>query len=189
MLKILLAASLLALPAAAQTPPAAPAGTVAASDVISAAVGEWTGDGRPDHAVLVRHGEDSLDLYIYASDPTPDDAHHVKLAAYAPGFDTMSADNDDTQELDVKTYTSLQYFTQYTKGGTQTVKLGYRGGQFVVTGLNTYDDDPSTDKANTCDINFLTGKGTLNKKPVKVPAGGVPVTQWTFEKVIQFCPS
>lgn len=184
MLKILFVAGLLALPAAAEEAPA----SISPGDVFSAVVGEWTNDGTPDHALLVRNGPEALDLYIYASDPTPDDRLHMKLAVYVPGFASVSADMDDTLVLESKTYNSLQYSEYYMKGGYQTLTLSYRGGQFVVSGVTFVSYDNLNDKEYSCDVNLLTGKGLVNKKPVKVAMGGIPVAEWNLETDLKMCP-
>lgn len=184
MLKILVAAGLLALPAAAEAAPA----SISPGDVFSAVVGEWNNDGTPDHAVLVRNGPDALDLYIYTSDPTPDDRLNMKLAVYVPGFASVSADMDNTLELESKTYNSLQYSEYYMKGGYETLTLSYRGGQFVVSGVTFISYDNLNDTVFSCDVNLLTGKGIVDKKPVKVAVGGVPVAEWNLETDLKICP-
>ena len=127
MLKVLVFAGLLALPAAAQEPPA----SVWPGDVFSAV--EWGGDGTSDHAVLVRRGAEDIDLFIYVSDPLPEDRLHMKLAAYAPGFASASTEGDDLPELEVTSDTSLQVFQAYLNRpkGQETVKLGYRNGRLL----------------------------------------------------------
>ena len=65
----------------------------------------------------------------------------------------------------------------------QTLTIAYRGGTYQIVGLTRNNWDRIDPKMNTrCDINFLTGQGTVNNKTVRRSIRAKPVTTWVWDQ-------
>ncbi len=175
--------TLLALPVAAQ----AQQPDIAPETVLSAVTGDWNNDGSMDRAVLVED-EDGADLLVYLSDGD----NGKVLASSAKDFVWSGAIWGTLPELRLGTSGGLQVHAENDGVGRnrwdQVYSLAYRDGKMVVAGLTATSRDTLDPKAGgSCDINFLTGKGTANRKAVTVPGGATAVSDWTDDSIPQAC--
>ena len=182
-LSILVLTAFLAGPVMAQTAPA----TVAPEKVLAAVTSDWNDDGSMDRAVLV-DGDDGAGLIIYLSDGE----NGLKPAAYAPGLVSSGVMFGTLPDLKLSPSGGLQVTSENIGVGRdhweQTLSLAWRDGQFVVAGITYTANDTLDPKAGgTCDINLLTGKGTANRKAVKLAPAAIPVSQWTDDKLPTAC--
>ena len=182
----------MAAPAMAATPapaPSAPA-NVPPEKIISAATGSFAGDGTMNRAVLIDDADnDSADLVIYAGDV----GGPFKVVAFAHDIAYVGAMFGTVPELRVTKDGGLSVYSENMGVGRdkweQTLTLAFRNGQYVVSGftLSSWDGlDPNA--GGSCDINFLSGKGIKNTKTkVTVTPGGIPVGQWSDDKIPKAC--
>ncbi|ESQ89809.1 hypothetical protein ABAC460_10935 [Asticcacaulis sp. AC460] len=173
---------LLTVPTATLAQPA----TVAPESVISTITADWNEDGGFDRAVLVQ-SQDSVDLIVYMSD-----GDTMKPAAFAPGLVWSGSMWGTQPSLQLSPAGGLQVVSGNDAIGRsrwqQTLTLAWRNNQMVVAGVTTVSRDTlDLEAGGTCDVNFLTGKGTAMGKPVKVAAGGIAVADWTDDKVPVNC--
>lgn len=180
-LRTLAFAALLAAPLAAHAQD-----TVPPQNVISAVTGDWNGDGSFDRALLVED-EDGANLLIYLSD-----GDGMKLDSDAKAFVWSGTMWGTLPELKLSASGGLQVHAENDSVGRdrweQTYSLAFRDGKMVVAGLTASAHDTLDPKGGgNCDINFLTGKGTSNKKKVTIAGGATAVGDWTQDSVPQAC--
>ncbi|EGF90396.1 hypothetical protein ABI_34170 [Asticcacaulis biprosthecium C19] len=160
--------------------------TVPPERVIATITADWNEDGGFDRAVLVQ-SEDGADLIVYMSD-----GDSMKPVAFAPDL-VWSGNMWGTQpSLELSPAGGLKVLSGNDAIGRsrwqQTLTLAWRNEAWVVAGVTTMSRDTlDPDAGGTCDINFLTGKGTAYGKAVKKPVGAIPVADWTVEKVPAGC--
>lgn len=71
---------------------------------------------------------------------------------------------------------------------SQTLTIVYRNKEFVVAGLTREERDTLDLKAGgSCDINFLTGKGKRNGKPIETKFPAMKLANWSDEKLPKEC--
>lgn len=150
LVRLLFAATLIALPARADPPPI--------GALIAAISLDWNGDGSLDAATLTRAAEGMADLTLYRGgglyglDPVlslPGVIFAGPMAGQAPGFAEGTG-------------TGFAILTEQTGIGRtpwfRRVTVAYRDGGFLVAGF-TYDFYDRLDLGHfgTCDVNLLTG--------------------------------
>lgn len=182
-----------AMPAIAAIPaPSGPPATVAPQKIIAAVTGSFANDGTMNRAVLIADPDnDSADLVIYAAD----DSQAFKPAGFAHDIAYVGAMFGTMPELRITKSGALSVYSENTGVGRdkweQTLTLAYRNGQYVVAGftLNAWDGlDPNG--GVSCDINYLSGKGVKNTKTkLAVISGGIPLGQWSDDKIPKACQS
>jgi hypothetical protein len=121
-------------------------------------------DGKPDHAALVRNHETrNLDLSIYLG------LGEGKLdLSRKPTFAKKDLASGLVLDFAAKGKGSLVITTGC--GGcsndvSTTLTIVHRGGEFLVAGFTLAWDTRTG--AGSCDVNFLTGKGTLSRNGSK----------------------
>jgi hypothetical protein len=167
---------------------AAPA--VAAQKVVLAEVtADLNGDGVKDRAVLLHEVDgDDVDLAVYlsAGGKLP-----AQPSLYKAAFG-WTGDMDGTKpEISVNKAGSLVVLFQNDAIGrdrwSRRFTIAFRGGVLVVAG---YDDEArdtlDPHGGGNCDLNFLSGRGTRNGKPIKL-AGPVPLSAWTDQSAPPSC--
>ncbi len=187
----MLAVSMLMLGLAAT--PAAPS-QIDAAKVIAATTGSFSNDGTMTRAVLIEDKDnDAADLAIYAANVGDD---YVQVA-FAHDIAFSGAMFGTQPELRTTKTGALQVYSENTGVGRdkweRTLTLAFRDGHYVVAGLTLSAWDGLDPKGGgTCDVNYLTGKGTANPTrgghtAVKVAAGGIPVEKWSEDSVPADC--
>jgi hypothetical protein len=160
--------------------------------VVSVATLSFDSSGDMDRAVLVENGDAGADLYIYlALDPAKSDAGVkpalVKKAAAWSGSMWGTRPSLETTEKG-----SLLIKSANTAIGrsrwSQTLTIVYRNKEFIVAGLTRESSDTLDSEAGgSCDINFLTGKGKRNGKPVATRFPPIKLADWSDEKPPKEC--
>lgn len=150
---------------------------------------DWTEDGRRDRAVLIEDREESAaDLLIYVSG----DDGAMRLDAMAPDIAWSGLAWGTLPEMTQNAAGSLQVIGKNEAIGRsrwrETTTIAWRGGQFVVAGF-TFESYDTLDPGLTrqCDANFLAGRGLLDGVAFDVPAGGIPLEEWSPAHVPSEC--
>jgi len=154
--------------------------------IISAATGDWNGDGEGDLSLLVAPPEagDDIGIYLYLRDQ---DHALLRLAGTAPGkvWGNGSLDGMFGQDPSIEALPggSIAVHSQNSGIGRsrweQTLTIAYRNDQFVVAGYTySYYDTLDTSDNGTCDYNILTGKVTTKGKTSKVNGKTIAVADW-----------
>lgn len=160
--------------------------TILVDQVIDAAVGDWNGDGLKDLAVLADSSDPDAEigLYIYLRDP---DSQMLKQAAAAPDrfWGRTHAGGMAGQEAAVSALSngSIAIDTQNAGIGRSRwrsrISVALRNGRFLVAGYthNEYDT-LQQEKPLDCDLNLLSGKGTVNGKAVSFKPVSIRIEDW-----------
>jgi hypothetical protein len=175
----LLALAMASTPSNAQTPPAE----------LHEARLDIDNDGVMDRAVLVRDRADAdLDLYIFSG------LGEAKLdLSRRPTFLKKGLATDRVLAFEGKDEGSLIVNTGCggcSNDTSTTLTIVQRSGDLLVAGV-TYDWD-TRNGSGTCDINFLTGKGTLSRnmakaRPVRGRFAPIRLADWSQEKRPKAC--
>ncbi|NBO18628.1 MAG: hypothetical protein EBV03_05250 [Proteobacteria bacterium] len=154
---------------------------VAPENIIRKFSYDWNKDGTPDHAIIVtvsKTNELQQELRFYLSG-----AGGIQLVEAHPGNWVGSDDSVISTDFSLTPRGSLDINSGNTAWGrdrwSETLTIAYRGGQFVVAGY-TYSayDTLDLDKSFICEVNLLTGKGTLNQKNFNTTAKPIPFKDW-----------
>jgi hypothetical protein len=160
--------------------------------VLSAATLSFELNGDTDRAVLVENDDAGTDLYIYLGlDPPKSDAH-IKPALMKKGAALSGSMWGTRPSLETTGKGSLLVKSANEAVGrnrwSQTLTIVYRNKEFVVAGLTREERDTLDLKAGgSCDINFLTGKGKRNGKPVETKFPATKLVDWSDEKLPKEC--
>ncbi|MGA3063293.1 MAG: hypothetical protein ABSD90_08700 [Methylocystis sp.] len=146
--------------------------------VISTVTLSFGDDGSTDRAVLVDNFDAGADLYIFRSieDAKPDSPMNPTLVKKAAAWN--GAMWGSRPSLDTNAKNSLIVKSQNDAIGrdrwSETLTIVYRRHEFLVAGL-TYESHDNLDPraGGSCDLNFLSGKGVRNGKPVEIKSGAV----------------
>lgn len=184
-----MAAILLGLAAA----PSAGAGerTVVAASVIAALTADWTGDGGMDRALLVDNGGGYADLLIFSDRDT-----RMELVAESPFVAWLGHAWGTLPELGLSPTGALQVTAMNEAVGRhrwrETLTILYRNDRFMVGGY-TYSayDTLAPDTGRDCDVNLLTGRGTIGGVAFNSPIRAVPIEKWSAEMAASsgICPA
>lgn len=180
---LVLLAAVAASPALAQSSP--PADYV----VLDVAL-DFDGDGKTDRAVLSggegRLNNKDLSIWLDAGDGPIDPARK-------PTFFRKDLADGTVAFLEVKGKNKSSLAVQFGCGGCSNdyetiLTVVYRGGSFLVGGY-TLAWETRDHGAGACDVNFLTGKGTLtkgisggNEKPLKGRFAPVKLADWDDDR-------
>ena len=158
------------------------------SPLLSVAVGDWNGDKQIDSAVLIKSG-DQADLYIYfhATDRTMGLKLYKKNVAWAG---TMAGTKPSLKTLEKGGL--LYIYSENDAIGRdrwhQKLTVDYKNAHFIVTALD-YDSE-DTLKPNTtlhCEVNFVGGVANKNKKPFKLEAKKIFLSDWGEKFIPTIC--
>jgi len=176
---------------------AAFAQTPSPEHVLSSVTLSFGDTGDADRAVLVENGDAGADLYIFLAPPGPlDDAGKRAPPAKPVLLKTNAAWNGQLwgtrPTLEVSGKGSLLIKSENTGIGRshweQTLTVVYRNKEFVVAGLTYAAYDTLDPKANgSCDLNFLSGKGKRNGKPVDLKTAAPKLADWSNDKLPKEC--
>jgi len=157
------------------------------SRVISSVTLSFEG-GDTDRAVLVENGDAGADLYIYRNlEPARDLSTPAKPALAKKDAAWSGGMWGQRPSLETNAKGALLIKSENTGVGrdrwTETLTVVYRNREFVVAGLTreSYDTlDPNA--AHSCDLNFLTGKGKRDGKPIEVKTPLKKLADWSDDK-------
>ena len=154
-------------------------------------------DGKMDRAVAMQEPGGPADLYIYLA------VGEEKLDPLRrPDFVRKGLTEDRVIDLESKGKGSLAVTSCFGCGASKstedTLTIVYRQGQFLVGGYsrswdwNQQTSDGVETTVGGCDINYLTGKGTVSKdlkdgKPIKGKFRPVPLKDWSSDKRPKAC--
>ncbi|MER8633766.1 MAG: hypothetical protein E5Y02_17355 [Mesorhizobium sp.] len=192
-MKCLLLAFALVLPTAALTEP------IETQKIITAAAGDWNGDGATDLAMIVETEPGAaMDMHFFLRDKEHNflkPAGIVQEQMYGEwnGYDRPGYEASYIEpELTALPNGSIKlYIPGIPSNGArtdQTLTLAWRNDAFVVAGFAyDYHDYMKDNVANDCDYNLLTGKGKSSKmqpdgtrlhRTVAVEGKVVPFAEW-----------
>lgn len=144
--------------------------------VLAAATVDLNGDGTPDRAVLTAGKDGDVDFHVYlsANGSVPGAPTFTRAAlgwtGDAPGTEPS---------LSVNRRGSLEIVFQNNAFGrhrfTRRLIVAWRDGGLTTAGYR-YETSDTLDPrgARSCDVNFLTGKGFVDGKPIVLPPGPPP---------------
>jgi hypothetical protein len=154
-------------------------------------------DGKMDRAVVMQELGGPADLYIYLA------AGEEKLdPSRRPDFVRKGLTEDRVIDLESKGKGSLVMTSCFGCGASKSTEdaltIVYRRGQFLVGGYsrswdwNQQTSDGVKTTVGGCDINYLTGKGTVSKdledgKPIKGRFKPVPLEDWSTDRRPKAC--
>jgi hypothetical protein len=143
-----------------------------------------------DRAVLLHDADgDDVDLAIYLSAggkaPSQPTIYKAALGWTGDMAGTMP-------EISVSKAVSLVVVFQNDAIGRDRWRrqftIAVRGGDLVVAGYDSEARDTLEPRnGGNCDLNFLSGHGTRNGKPIKLPPGPIRLSAWTDESVPAAC--
>jgi hypothetical protein len=162
------------------------------SRILSAVTLSFEG-GDIDRAVLVENGDSGADLYLYrALEPARDLATPVKPALVKKNAAWSGAMWGTRPALETNAKGSLLIKSENAGIGrnrwSQTLTIVYRNKELVVAGLTreAYDTlEPNA--SHSCDLNFLSGKGKKDGKPVDVKQPAKKLADWSDESLPKEC--
>jgi hypothetical protein len=169
---------LTAFPALAQTP--------ALERVLSATTLYLSDSGGYDLAILVDNRDSGADLHLYfgvdrnAPEGTTKPSFVKKNAAWVGGgagaLPSLAVSDKDS--LLIKSENEAIGRDRWS----ETLTVVRRNGALVVAGLTfTARDTLNPEGGGSCDLNFLTGKGTRNGKKVEFQAQTIPLADWSVD--------
>ncbi len=158
------------------------------SPLLSVAAGDWNGDKRIDSAVLIKSG-DQADLYLYIRNAEGD----MELKEYKKNAVWSGALAGTTPYLKVqdKDGLLLLYAENDAIGRNrwhQKLTLDYKETAFTVTTLS-YDrvDTLNPEASLSCEVDFSRGLATKNKKPFKITAQKIQLSDWSDRLIPAIC--
>ncbi|WP_027058295.1 hypothetical protein [Mesorhizobium loti] len=154
-------------------------------------------DGKTDRVVVMQDLGAPADLYIYLA------AGEEKLdPSRQPDFVRKGLTEDRVTDLESQGKGSLVITSCFGCGASKstedTLTIVYRKGQLLVGGYsrswdwNQQTSDGVKTTVGGCDINYLTGKGTVSKdlehaKPIKRKFMPMPLKDWSASKRPKAC--
>lgn len=160
--------------------------------VLSAVTLSFRGDGATDRAVLVANRENGADLFIYLALDESGSGAEPKPALVKRNVAWSGALWGTRPSLAVNGEGSLVIASANDAIGrsrwSETLTIAYRNGAFVVAGLTYAARDTLDPKAGgACEINYLTGVGKRDGKPVKAVFARTPLAEWNNEDLPKAC--
>jgi hypothetical protein len=167
--------------------------------IITAATGDWNGDGAVDLAMIVEtEPGEPMDMHFFLRDREhnflrPAGIVREQITGEWNGYDRPGYEASDTEpELTALPNGSIRLYLPAMPVGSkrtnQTLTLAYRNDAFIVAGFAyDYHDYLEENVASDCDYNVLTGKGKSSKmqpdgttvqKIVSVEGKVIPFAEW-----------
>lgn len=166
-------------------PAAAPAQGIDPARIAAVVTADWTGEGSRDRALLVET-EEGADLWILEN---LDEGRRPPLVAR--NLVWRGAAWGTEPSLALSPQGSLLVIAQNDAIGRSrwrtTLTLAFRGGRLVVAGYTAEARDTLDLSESTCDVNLLTGRGTLDGRPIRTALRAIPATDWTAETSVPEC--
>jgi hypothetical protein len=166
--------------------------TAAYDRVLSAVTLSFGDNGAPDRAVLVDNFDSGADLYIYRdlSDAKTDKPMQPALVKKAVAFNggmfgsRPSLDTNAKGSLIIKSENDAVGRSRWN----QTMTVVFRNHEYLIAGISYAARDTLDPNASGfCDINYLTGKGTRNGKPIEAKFSAIRLIDWTDDKLPKEC--
>lgn len=139
----------------------------------------------PDHVVLDRgDGSCRFDLYVYLRHPAP---RPTAPDLFKEGVLTGGgACGNASLRIGPKGAIMIDLVNDWRPPmWKETVTIVYRNKEFVIAGytqrtssITGPENADKPEKFTTCDVNFLTGKGVRNGKPIRNIGGPVKMSAW-----------
>lgn len=166
-------------------PAAAPAQGIDPARIAAVITTDWTGEGSRDRALLVE-AEAGADLWILENldqgRARPVVARNFVWRGEAWGTEPSLALSPQGSLLVIAQNDAIGRSRWRT-----TLTLAFRGGRLVVAGYTAETRDTLDLTESTCDVNLLTGRGTLDGRPIRTALRAVPATDWTAETTVPEC--
>lgn len=173
----LVAPAWLLMPAGLAASSAQDAAQISTDQIFSVTTGDWNKDEAQDAVIMIETPDQEFDVLFYLTD----DKYRLKLHDRVPsmvwGGTTMFG-----QEPFVSTREngSLLITSQNSSIGRNRWEQGltvvYRENRFIVAGFTyNYYDTLDPDAGGSCDLNLLTGQGTVDDKPVRFSREAVSI--------------
>jgi len=151
---------------------------------------DLNGDGVKERAVLLYDREsDDVDLAIYSS---ADGKLQDQPSVYVASLGWTGNTEGSTPEMTVDDAGSLIVVFRNEAAGRyrwrQQFTIAFRAGSYVVVGYSYMNKDTLTpDQGGACSVDFLSGEGTRDGKPVKVPELAPLLSTWSEESIPTVC--
>lgn len=147
-------------------------------------------NGDTDRAVLVENNDGAADLYIYrALEPMREGPARPALMKKDAAW--TGAMWGARPELGSNSKGSLLIKSGNDGIGrsrwSQTLTVVYRNREFVVAGLTREAHNTIDLTSHDCDLNFLTGKGKRDGKPVEAKTPAPKLADWSDENLPKAC--
>ena len=176
--------------------------------IITAATGDWNGDGAADLAMIVEtEPGEPMDMHFFLRDREhnflrPAGIVREQILGEWNGHDRPGYEASDTEpELTALPNGSIRLYLPAMPVGSkrtnQTLTLAYRNDAFIVAGFAyDYRDYLEENAASDCDYNVLTGKGKSSKtqpdgttvqKIVSVEGKNIPFAEWNAGTGLAAC--
>ena len=159
-------------------------------ELFDAAIGDWNRDGRSDLAILVQSdtAERDSSLFIYLREDAEDGVLKLVISVEDMlwGSGGSNRFHGQVPSLEALPNGSLAITEQNWGAGrerwTSTVTVAWRDDRFVAAGY-TYSsfDTLQEEEPFNCDLNLLTGRGTIDGRVVAFPTHMIELEKWTGE--------
>jgi len=158
--------------------------------IAAVTTGDFDKDGDIDLAMIVRppqaRGADDNGIYVYLSDPSEG---RMVLRSAAPNIvpNSFIYAGESVAIASLQSGSILVTAKNDTPGQRHyeiRLTIAYRNLDFVVAGYSLKENVPNP---LDCEINMLTGKGTVNGKPITGATGAILLTQWSDDVGRQAC--
>jgi hypothetical protein len=172
--------------------PSAHSETASYDRVVSTVTLSFEDNGSTDRAVLVENFDAGADLYIFREIEGAKLDAPVKPALVKKAAAWSGAMWGSRPSLEANANGSLVIKSQNDAIGrdrwSEALTIVYRNHEFLVAGVAYESHDTLEPKVGgNCDLNFLTGKGARNGKPVETKFGVIRLSEWSDEKLPKEC--
>lgn len=145
------------------------AAKISIDQIFSVTTGDWNKDGTQDVVIMIETEDQEFDVLFYLTD----EYHRLKLHDHVKAM-VWGATTAFGREPWVSTREngSILIGSQNSAFGRnrweEQLTVVYRDNQFIVAGYSySYYDTLDLDANGECDLNLLTGKGTVDDKAIR----------------------